>query len=409
MEELSGDLQNRFPDAKALARELVDRDWLTAYQLDQVARGRAAALLLGQYVILDKIGEGGMGEVYKARHRNMGRIVALKVLKKERLVKPDAVRRFRREMQAAGLLTHPNIVMAYDADSVGDHHFFAMEYVDGIDLLNLVTRKGPLSVSRAADYIRQAALGLQHVHEQAMVHRDIKPSNLLVTRDGSTVKILDVGLARIGDPDDPEFSALTQPGKVVGTVDYMAPEQARNSHRADLRSDIYSLGCTLYFIVSGNFPFPGGGTVVERLMRRMKDEPVPVKTVVPQVPEEFAAVVHKMFRRDPEERYQTATEVAAALEPFRKTTRDDVTITQPIDGSTASLPSVSVANVPSKPAPPKGNNSWQQAGLVTAAVLIGVLAGIIGMMLFSPRTPETPKKTDSAPPPHGRASEERRR
>ena len=158
-----------------------------------------------------------MGEVYKARHRSLGRIVALKVLKKERLAKPDSIRRFRREMQAAARLSHPNIVMAYDADGVGDQTFFAMEYVDGIDLSKLVKKRGPLPLPQAANYIRQAALGLQHAHEQGMVHRDIKPSNLLLSRDGTTVKILDVGLARIGDPDDDAFSALTRTGRVVGT------------------------------------------------------------------------------------------------------------------------------------------------------------------------------------------------
>ena len=396
MEEVTRDLRKRFPDAKVLAQELVRRGWLTAYQVNQLSKGRE--LILGQYIILDLLGEGGMGEVFKARHRSLGRIVALKVLKKERLAKPDAIRRFRREMQAAARLSHPNIVMAFDADGEGDQNFFAMEYVDGIDLSTLVRKRGALKLAQAANYIHQAALGLQHAHEQGMVHRDIKPSNLLVTRDGSSVKILDVGLARVGDPDDEEVSALTRTGRVVGTPDYIAPEQVRDSHRADVRSDIYSLGCTLYFLVTGKLPFPNtGGTVVQKLMQHLTEEPVPLKTVAPQIPDNFVNVVQRMMRRKPEERYQTPAEVAAALEPFRtRATNEDSIVAVP---SPASLSAASTSlNLPSESTASERSRRWLTAALVAVAVLFGLIAGIVGTRLFTPPAPQVvPKNSDPAP------------
>jgi serine/threonine protein kinase/WD40 repeat protein len=335
---VSGELTARFPEAKALARELLRRNWLTAYQINQISHGKTGDLVLGSYVILERLGEGGMGEVFKARHRSMGRTVALKILKKERLVHPDAIRRFHREIQAAARLSHPHIVMAYDADAVGNNHFFVMEYVEGVDLSHLVKKKGPLPVPRACNYILQAALGLQHAHEQGMVHRDIKPHNLLLARDGKTVKVLDMGLARLGEPDqDSAFSALTQDGKVIGTPDYIAPEQARNSHTADIRCDIYSLGCTLYYLLSGQVPFPGGASIMEKLMKHQTEEPIPIQLVAADLPDAVASVVHKMLRRKPEERYQTPTEVVAALQPFAG----------PLDGdlSPGSTPVIALADV----------------------------------------------------------------
>jgi serine/threonine protein kinase len=315
--QVAGELCTRFPEAKALARELIRRGWVTAYQVNQISQGKTNDLVLGSYIILERLGEGAMGQVFKARHKSMGRTVALKTLKKERLAHPDAIKRFHREIQAAGRLSHPNIVMAYDADQVGNTHFFVMEYVEGTDLSNLVKKKGPLRVPRACNYIMQAAIGLQHAHEQGMVHRDIKPHNLLLTRDGRTVKILDMGLARLGEGDqDSAFSQLTHDGKVVGTPDYIAPEQARNSHTADIRSDIYSLGCTLYFLISARVPFPGGGSIMEKLMKHQTEEPIPIQLVAPELSDRVAEVVHKMIRRNPDERYQTPAEVAAALEPF---------------------------------------------------------------------------------------------
>src|SRR5438552_6988862 len=216
----------RTPDLRALARRLVQRGWLTAFQVNQLVQGRAQELNVGPYRLLDRLGEGAMGRVYKAHHRVMNRTVALKVIRKERLANADAVRRFYREVQAAAQLVHPNIVLAYDAGQVGNTHFFAMEYIDGIDLSRLVKESGPLPVTLACDYVRQAALGLEHAHARNLVHRDIKPSNLLVVSGQSapgkekqspltTVKILDMGLARLhGATGD---VAMTRDGVVMGT------------------------------------------------------------------------------------------------------------------------------------------------------------------------------------------------
>jgi serine/threonine protein kinase len=198
-EQVSRTLQHRFTDPKALARELLQRGWLTPYQANQLLQGRGQELALGSYVLLERLGEGGMGQVFKARHQQMGRVVALKVIRKERLASPDAVRRFQREVRVLAQLDHPNIVRAYDAQEVGGTQLLVMEYVAGTDLAKLVGKEGPLPVGRACEYIRQAALGLQHAHERGVIHRDIKPQNLLLSA-GGTVKVLDLGLARLAEP-----------------------------------------------------------------------------------------------------------------------------------------------------------------------------------------------------------------
>src|SRR3954462_10272455 len=196
LEELKA-IQARFPDPKALAGELIRRGWLTPYQANQLLQGRGQELLLGSHFLLERLGEGGMGQVFKAKNWKLGRIVALKLIRKERLDNPDAIRRFEREVRSAAALSHPNIVLAHDADQIGGTHLLVMEYVEGTDLAKLVNKNGPLPVPQACEYIRQAALGLQHAHERGMVHRDIKPANLLLTANGSVVKILDMGLARL--------------------------------------------------------------------------------------------------------------------------------------------------------------------------------------------------------------------
>jgi WD40 repeat protein/serine/threonine protein kinase len=317
-------------DLKALAKDLIQRGWLTAYQVGKISRGKADQLLLGSYVLLDRLGEGGMGAVFKARNWKLGKLHALKLIRKERLGNPDAVRRFHREIRAAAQLEHPNIVRAYDADEVGGNHFFVMEYVEGIDLNKLVKARGPLPVLQACDYIRQAALGLQHAHERGMVHRDIKPANLLVTRGegreasksdlsslaphpSPLVKILDMGLARFERSKDAELSAtLTQEGAVMGTPDYIAPEQALASHGVDIRADLYSLGGTLYFLLTGQVPFPGG-SLAEKLMKHQFEEPPAVERLRPDVPPGVSAVVRRLLAKRPEERCQTPAELAAIL------------------------------------------------------------------------------------------------
>lgn len=281
---------------------------------------------LADFEILGELGRGGMGIVYKARWRREERIVALKVIRQDRLQHPDAVRRFRREAQAAARLRHPNIVQVFDSDHSGDTHYLVMEYVDGVTLERLVEAGGPLPLPLACDTMRQAALGLQHAHDQALVHRDIKPANLMITpakagADGvpadGIVKILDMGVARVlqlaGAPNPGEsFSTLTQGGTVIGTADYIAPEQLEDPHKADIRADLYSLGCTFYFVLTGQVPFPGG-SLVSKLDKQRWQVPTSVDELRVDVPAAVAAVIRKLLAKKPADRYRTPAELAHAL------------------------------------------------------------------------------------------------
>jgi len=312
-DELAQTLQNRFDDPKVLAKDLVKRGWLTPYQATCVYQGKIENLVLGSFVLLEHLGKGGMGQVFKARHQRLGRIVALKIIRKEQLSNPDAVRRFHREIQAAAKLRHPNVVLAIDAEDAGDTHFFVMEYVEGTDLAKLVKENGPLPVDKACDYVRQAALGLQHAFEHGLVHRDIKPANLLLTAKDDTIKVLDLGLARLISPDEEQATRLTVMGRIMGTPDFIAPEQAMNSHDVDIRADLYSLGCTLYYLVTGQVPFPGGG-LTETLLKHQMEEPIPADRVRPGVYADVVKIIRKLMAKKPAERFQTPGELARALE-----------------------------------------------------------------------------------------------
>ncbi|HEY7309019.1 MAG TPA: protein kinase [Gemmataceae bacterium] len=316
LDECARDLAAQFPEPRAFAGELIQRGWLTPYQVNRLFQDKADELILGPYLLLERLGEGGMGAVFKARHKLMDRVVALKVIRAERLTGADDARRFLREIQAAARLSHPNIVLAYDADRIGDRFFFVMEYVEGADLSKLVRQQGPLPPAAACDYARRAALGLQHAHEQGLVHRDIKPANLLLTTKGGVVKVLDLGLARLSHGENSHSTEpLTHYGTVMGTLDFMAPEQAIDPHGADIRADIYSLGCTLYVLLTGKVPFPGG-SFMEKLFRHKEIEPLPVEAHRPEVPLGLALVVRKMMAKPREARYQTPAEAAAALLPY---------------------------------------------------------------------------------------------
>lgn len=306
------DLEAAFAEPKLLAKELVRRDWLTPFQVNQIFQGRAAELTLGPYVLLERLGQGGMGQVFKARHQVMNRIVALKVIRAERLGNVEAIARFRREIQSAAQVAHTHIVLAHDAGQVGDQHFLVMEYIEGVDLARLVKKTGPLPVAQACDYVRQAALGLQHAHERGLVHRDVKPSNLLVSADG-VVKVLDLGLARPLLPQGGHD--ITRSGAVVGSPDYLAPEQARDAHDVDIRADIYSLGCTLYFLLAGRPPFPES-SLTQKLLWHQHAEPTSLGVVRADLPAELIAIVQRMLAKDPAARLRTPAEVAAALTPF---------------------------------------------------------------------------------------------
>lgn len=297
--------------AETLAKALVRADKLTAYQAQAIYRGREAELVMGNYVLLDKLGQGGMGMVFKARHRRMHRLVAIKVLSPSLVKKPELLERFHREVRAAARLSHPHVVTAHDADEVRGTHFLVLEFVDGTDLSSLVKKQGPLPVSQAVDCVTQAARGLQYAHEQGVIHRDIKPANLLLDKHG-TVKILDLGLARIESGDVPS-SDLTNTGAVMGTIDYMAPEQALNTKHADARSDIYSLGLTLWYLLTGRSAY-SGETLMERLLAH-REAPIPSLTdACPDTPPELEAVFRTMVAKAPADRYQSVAEAVAALQ-----------------------------------------------------------------------------------------------
>lgn len=265
-----------------------------------------------RYRVIRSLGIGGMGEVYLAEHRLMKRPVALKVLRGAALMQKDGAKRFLREVEAAAKLHHPNIVAAFDAEEIDGNLFLAMEYVDGINLHMLVIRDGPLSVATACDYIRQAADGLQHAHDHGMIHRDIKPSNLMLTRKPvGVVKVLDFGLVRLADPG-PEGRGLTNTGFIMGTPDFIAPEQATDTTLADARSDVYSLGCTLFSLLTGRELYPTG-TALEKVLAHKYTPPPPIASVRPDVPMGVAAVLEKMLAKEPANRFQSAAEVSKVL------------------------------------------------------------------------------------------------
>jgi serine/threonine protein kinase len=284
-----------------------------------------------RYRVQELLGVGGMGAVYRAEHLLMQRSVALKVINRELIDRPATSERFEREVRAAARLVHPNIVTAFDAEQAGDLHFLVMEYVEGTSLARRVADTGPLPVAEACEYVRQAALGLQHAHERGMVHRDIKPHNLMIT-SGGQVKILDFGLARFVMETAPAGNLLaapvaasaesgrtpesiTQIGTVMGTPDYIAPEQARDAHTADIRADIYSLGCTLYHLLAGQVPYPEG-TAQDKIDAHQERMPKPLTELRADLPPKLVRVVERLTARDPEKRYQAPAEVAAALAPF---------------------------------------------------------------------------------------------
>jgi hypothetical protein len=333
----SAELRNQpHGDVRGLGRELLRRGWLTPYQVNEVVLGRARQLLVGSYVVRAHLGEGGMGAVYQAWHRKLERIVALKVIRQG--VENDELRqRFLREMRAAAKLSHPNIIRAHDADHDGQTYFLVMEYVAGSDLAKKVRQRGPLPVSEACEYVRQTALGLQHIMERGLVHRDIKPSNLLVTQEG-VVKVLDLGLARFGGKScGANTSTFTELGRVMGTPDYIAPEQTLDTHKVDIRADLYSLGCTFYHLLTGRPPF-AGVPAMEKMLKHQKESPAPVQARRPGLPVDVAAVVSKLMAKRPGDRFQTPSELAKALSELRAT-HDSATVV----GSAAQAPTSLVA------------------------------------------------------------------
>ena len=305
------------PVPEACIQAIIDRGLLTNWQMDQLRKGRHKGFVLGKYKLLRLLGTGGMSSVYLAEHMTLHNKVAIKVLPVKRIDQTSYLARFEREAQSSARLNHPHIARAFDLDTSGSIHFIVMEYIDGTDLHARVKQQGPLPVRDAADFIRQAALGLHHAHEEGLVHRDIKPANLMVDKRGH-VKILDLGLALANDDEE---ASLTKEHdeKVLGTADYLSPEQARDSHKADRRSDIYSLGCTLYYLLVGKAPF-AKGSLAERIRAHM-NEPAPnLLDTRPEVPAAIVELYFRMMEKQPEARQQTAQEVADSLASWLTTT-----------------------------------------------------------------------------------------
>jgi serine/threonine protein kinase len=298
-----------------LARLLVEQGALTPYQARKVLSGRTRGFFLGGFRILKPLGEGGMGKVYLAARPGDGRRVAVKVLPRTRaLEERNALSRFRREMELSQRINHPNIARTLGVGDEDGVHYMIMEYVPGDSLYHVIKGKngGPWRVPDTARYFLKVLDGLNAAHESGLIHRDIKASNLMVTPDGDA-KILDLGLAKaMGGQDE---SPLTRPNTVIGTLDYASPEQLGDAARADRRSDLYSLGCTLYFALAGRPPFEGGD-VVNKIYKQRMDDPEPLERVARGVPAAFAAIVRKLMAKDPAERYQTGQELQADLAPW---------------------------------------------------------------------------------------------
>ncbi len=296
--------------AVRLARHLIQQGALTTYQARKVLGGATKGFFLGDYRILRPLGEGGMGKVYLAANQADGLRVAIKVLPPSKAVDGgQPLLRFRREMELSRRINHPNLARALDVGHAGNVHFMVLEYVPGESLYQLVKhpRGGPLRVPDAARFFLKVIDGLEAAHDSGLVHRDIKPSNLMVTPDGDA-RVLDLGLARLMDEESP----LTRHNVVIGTLDYASPEQLTDAARADRRSDLYSLGCTMYFALAGRAPFEGGD-VVNKIFKQRLDDPDPLERVARGVPSAFAAVVRKLMAKEPADRYQDCGELRGDL------------------------------------------------------------------------------------------------
>jgi eukaryotic-like serine/threonine-protein kinase len=305
-------------DAKELAHLLVHHGLLTYFQADQLLKGRWRGFMLGKYKILERLGAGGMGIVYLAEHRYLLRRVALKVLPVSLAEDRWFLEHFYKEAQAVASLHHPNIVCAHDIDRDGKLHFLVMEYIEGSNLEEIVHKHGVMDPARVAHYIRQAALGLQCAHGKGLVHRDIKPGNLVLDRQG-VIKILDLGLACFTRKRQEEAAKKNGKRLIVGTDDYLAPEQIVDSDDVDGRADIYSLGATAYYLLAGKPPFHDVSLDHHKLIWHLTRSPKPLSEWRPELPEGLVSVVQKMMAKNPWERYQTPAAVADALAPWTQT------------------------------------------------------------------------------------------
>lgn len=349
-------------DAREIAKTLATWKLLTRFQAKMLLAGRTTGYFLGPYKILDQLGQGGMGRVYKAVHQTMNRVVALKVLTPQLVGTERARELFLREVQAAAQLSHPNIVMAFDANQIDGRHYLAMEYVAGPNLERYVKKHGSLPIGLACEIVFQTANGLQHAFEKGMIHRDIKPANLLLHQESGCdtiqVKILDFGLARFAQQDTAgNLTLIAKENTVMGTPDFLSPEQSRNLHETDIRSDLYSLGCTFYFLLTGQVPFPGG-TTVDKLIRHNSEDPRDLAELRPDLPAEITAIVRKLMAKNPDERFQTPDELMDALAPHAAPSIADWPIAPPppsalerVSQEEIALPEVLVDTEPRAQAP----------------------------------------------------------
>jgi serine/threonine-protein kinase len=336
-----------FESAEQLLDELAKRGWLSQYQRSQLLSGQGEKLVFGPYRLVEPLGEGGMGMVFKARHPRLDRLVALKfILPDHQEARSKVISRFHREARAIAQLQHPNVVTLYDADEIDGTPYIAMEYIDGVSLWDMVRRHGALGINQSSEYMRQAALGLQHAFECGLVHRDIKPSNIMVVQKKNSsqialrrptlvtvrdrergldsvissrsdlIKILDMGLAllkdSLKDTRRQNETSLTEMGAAIGTPDFVSPEQARDARTVDIRADLYSLGCTFYYILSGHVPFPGGSRI-EKILQHQLDVPMSISVLRPHIPSRIAGIVEKLMAKNPDERYRSPQELADAL------------------------------------------------------------------------------------------------
>ena len=345
--------------------------------------------MLGEYRLLEELGRGGMGRVYKALHTKLDRVVAVKVLPRGRVGDRQAIARFEREMKAVGRLAHPNIVQAYDAREIDDTPVLIMEFVDGLDLAEIVRRVGPVPVAEACELVRQTALALQCAHEHGLVHRDIKPSNIMLARSGE-VKLLDLGLARFyaegdGRPASVAGEEMTGTGQAMGTADYMAPEQASDSRTVDIRADLYSLGCTLYKLLSGRAPFSGPEyrTHARQAQRPRPPAGAAIRRLVPDVPEGLAAILDRLLAKDPADRFATPAEVAEALTPWCDGADLPALLQRAVESPKSALsPRKSHGEGITTPNPLAGSKRWKS--LVALSVLLLLVGGIgfaLGIMI----------------------------
>mgnify|MGYP002631148418 FL=1 len=328
----------------AMGEQLVAEKKLTLFQVQTLLRGDNNPLTLGEYIVQDFVGRGGMGTVYRAIHRRMKRTVAIKVLRRDIAHADLVAKRFLREVEVAAKLCHPNIVTAYDASEQNGINYLVSEFVEGQNLSDLVKEYGPLSLPLAVDVVQQAARALEYAHREGVIHRDIKPSNLLID-DAGNVKLLDVGLARITTPGVSEIehaSDLTTTGMIMGTVDYMSPEQAQNTRLADERSDVYSLGCTLFFLITGRAPY-AKGTGMERLLAH-RERPIPsLCSLSPQIPESLDLLLASVMAKKPDERMASMKELVQQLEVLKSAELPDVTLPlSPVDDEISEFSELSV-------------------------------------------------------------------